>query len=145
MVDVSAFAGARTTAADTAVPGVSYGQIVFKKPATPEQIAEAKKAYLADNRDLEDARLRMEKVDDATVSAVLAAFFAVMTVVAMAGLWELVEWQYAVIDGGDAGAAFLGSQGDEWDAQKDILCDALGSACAGALFLLRAKKPRRRK
>ena len=78
-------------------------------------------------------------------SAAFAAFFAIMTVVAMAGLWELVEWQYAVIDGGDAGAAFLGSQGDEWDAQKDILCDALGSACAGALFLLRAKKPRRRK
>ena len=72
--DVSAFAGARTAATDTAVPGVSYGQIVFKKPATPEQIAEAKKAYLSDNRDLEDARLRMEKVDDATVSAALAAF-----------------------------------------------------------------------
>ena len=71
-------------------------------------------------------------------SAALAAFFAVMTVVAMAGLWELVEWQYAVIDGGEAGAAFLGSQGDEWDAQKDILCDALGAACAGATFLLAA-------
>ena len=27
-------------------------------------------------------------------SAAFAAFFAVMTVVAMAGLWELVEWQY---------------------------------------------------
>ena len=74
--DVAAFAGARTTATETAVPGVSYGQIVFKKPATPEQIAEAKKAYLADNRELEDARLRMEKVDDATVSAALAAFNA---------------------------------------------------------------------
>ena len=68
-------------------------------------------------------------------SAAFAVFFAVMTVVAMAGLWELVEWQYAVIDGGDAGAAFLGSQGDIWDAQKDILCDALGALCASALFL----------
>ena len=68
-------------------------------------------------------------------SAVLAAFFAVMTVVAMAGLWELVEWQYAVIEGGDAGAAFLGSQGDVWDAQKDILCDTLGAICASTLFL----------
>ena len=65
-----------------------------------------------------------------------AAFFSVMTVVAMAGLWELVEWQYAVIDGGDAGAAFLGSQGDIWDAQKDILCDTLGALCAVTLFLL---------
>ena len=78
-------------------------------------------------------------------SPAFAAFFAVMTVVAMAGLWELVEWQYAVIDGGDAGAAFLGSQGDEWDAQKDILCDTLGAACAATAFLLRAKKPRKRK
>ena len=68
-------------------------------------------------------------------SAFLSAFFAVMTVVAMAGLWELVEWQYAVIEGGEAGAAFLGSQGDIWDAQKDILCDTLGALCASALFL----------
>ena len=73
-------------------------------------------------------------------SAALAAFFAVMTVVAMAGLWELVEWQYAVIEGGDAGAAFLGSQGDAWDAQKDILCDTLGALCASTLFLLREKR-----
>ena len=69
-------------------------------------------------------------------TAAFAAFFSVMTVVAMAGLWELVEWQYAVIDGGDAGTAFLGSQGDIWDAQKDILCDTLGALCAATLFLL---------
>jgi putative membrane protein len=67
---------------------------------------------------------------------IAAAFFAVMTTVAMAGLWEIVEWLYAVIDGGDAGAAFLGSQGDEWDAQKDILCDTLGAVCSAAVFLL---------
>ena len=73
-------------------------------------------------------------------SAALAAFFAVMTVVAMAGLWELVEWQYAVIDGGDAGAAFLGSQGDIWDAQKDILCDTLGALCASTIFVTKSVK-----
>ncbi len=72
-------------------------------------------------------------------SAALAAFFAVMSVVAMAGLWEIVEWLYAVIEGGEAGAAFLGSQGDEWDAQKDILCDTLGAICSTALFLCRMK------
>ena len=63
-------------------------------------------------------------------SLTTSAFFATMTTVAMAGLWEIVEWLYAVIDGGEAGAAFLGSQGDEWDAQKDILCDTLGAICA---------------
>ena len=74
----------------------------------------------------------------------LAAFFSVMTVVAMAGLWELVEWQYAVIDGGNTGAAFLGSQGDIWDAQKDILCDTLGALCAATLFLLGAKRRKKK-
>ncbi len=36
-----------------------------------------------------------------------------------------------------AGAAFLGSQGDVWDAQKDILCDTLGALCSSGLFLWR--------
>lgn len=73
-------------------------------------------------------------------SAGFAAFFAVMTTVAMAGIWELVEWQYAVIDGGEAGAAFLGSQGDEWDAQKDIFCDTLGALCSVTAFMFSNRK-----
>jgi hypothetical protein len=40
----------------------------------------------------------------------------------------------------EAGAAFLGSQGDVWDAQKDILCDTLGAICSSTLFLLREKR-----
>ena len=40
----------------------------------------------------------------------------------------------------EAGAAFFGSQGDVWDAQKDILCDTLGALCAATLFLLREKR-----
>lgn len=63
-----------------------------------------------------------------------AAFFAVMTTVAMAGLWEIVEWVYAAVDGGETGAAFLGSQGDIWDAQKDILCDTCGAISAALLY-----------
>ena len=72
-VDASPFAAMRTTAAETAVPEVKYGSIYIKKPATPEQIAEAKKAYLADSEP-ENAKLRMEKVDEATVCAAIAAF-----------------------------------------------------------------------
>ena len=75
-------------------------------------------------------------------SVAASAFFAVMTTVAMAGVWEIVEWLYAAIDGGEAGAAFLGSQGDEWDAQKDILCDTLGAVCSALLFLLLNRNPR---
>jgi putative membrane protein len=65
----------------------------------------------------------------------LAAFFAIMCTIAMAGLWELIEWAYAVVEGGETGAAFLGSQGDPWDAQKDIGCDSLGALCASLYFL----------
>lgn len=42
-------------------------------------------------------------------------------------LYELLEWAAAVVFGGDLGTAFLGTQGDEWDAQKDMLCASLGA------------------
>ena len=45
----------------------------------------------------------------------VAMFFGVIFIMAAANFWELVEWAYAEIDGGDAGLAFLGSQGDMWD------------------------------
>lgn len=59
-----------------------------------------------------------------------------LAIMALANLWELVEWAYAEIDGGDVGAAFLGSQGDIWDAQKDMLADTLGAICAASGFAL---------
>ena len=46
----------------------------------------------------------------------------------------------AVVVVAAAVSAFLGSQGDAWDAQKDILCDTLGALCAATLFLLREKR-----
>jgi putative membrane protein len=42
-------------------------------------------------------------------------------------LYELIEWAYASMAGGDAGSAFLGTQGDEWDAQKDMAMATLGA------------------
>ncbi len=63
-----------------------------------------------------------------------AAIFSIIFILAIAGFWELVEWIYAEIDGGDAGQAFLGSQGDEWDAHKDMLMDTLGAILAASIF-----------
>jgi putative membrane protein len=42
-------------------------------------------------------------------------------------LFELLEWAAAVLFGGDLGTAFLGSQGDVWDAHKDMALAALGA------------------
>ena len=71
---LASFAGQRTTSADTAVPEVKYGTVRFSKPATPEQIQEAKTAYLAEKRTLANVRLDFKAVDDATFAAALAAF-----------------------------------------------------------------------
>ena len=45
-------------------------------------------------------------------------------------LYELIEWGAAIVYGGDLGAAFLGTQGDEWDAHKDMALAGLGALCA---------------
>lgn len=63
-----------------------------------------------------------------------AMWFALLFIMGVAGAYEIIEWQYAVIEGGDAGIEFLGSQGDIWDAQKDILADTLGAITALILF-----------
>lgn len=69
-----------------------------------------------------------------------AAWFSLVFILALAGLWELVEWIYAEIDGGTAGQAFLGSQGDEWDAHKDMLLDTLGGILAALIFYLQNRR-----
>ncbi len=68
-----------------------------------------------------------------------ATVFSIIFILALAGFWELVEWIYAEIDGGDAGQAFLGSQGDVWDAHKDMLMDTMGAILAGIFFYIRHK------
>jgi putative membrane protein len=45
-------------------------------------------------------------------------------------IYELIEWGAAASFGGDLGAAFLGSQGDPWDAQKDMALASLGALAA---------------
>ena len=45
-------------------------------------------------------------------------------------LYELVEWLAASWFGGDLGAAYLGTQGDVWDAHKDMALASLGALIA---------------
>ncbi len=44
-------------------------------------------------------------------------------------IYELIEWGAAIMLGGDLGQAYLGTQGDIWDAQKDMAL-----AISGALI-----------
>ena len=45
-------------------------------------------------------------------------------------LYELIEWGAAALLGGELGVAYLGSQGDPWDAQKDMALATLGACVA---------------
>jgi len=61
-------------------------------------------------------------------------FFLVSCVaLALSAFYELIEWWSSVI-GGDGSQEFLGTQGDVWDAQWDMLL-ALLSAMAAQLLL----------
>ncbi|EGA70660.1 hypothetical protein VISI1226_16153 [Vibrio sinaloensis DSM 21326] len=59
-----------------------------------------------------------------------AVSFALFAIMSLAASYEIIEWWYAALAGGDEGIAFLGSQGDIWDAQKDMLMDTLGAVTA---------------
>jgi len=74
--------------------------------------------------------LRRRLVNSKTILALFPVFF----IVTVAAGYELFEWWYAVHADPAAGIAVLGSQGDIWDAQKDMLADSLGALAATGLF-----------
>lgn len=51
-------------------------------------------------------------------------------VMATSMLYEIIEWGAATFFGGDLGVAYLGTQGDPWDAQKDMALATLGAVIA---------------
>lgn len=53
---------------------------------------------------------------------------------AVSAMYELVEWVSAVTTAPEQGSAFLGSQGDVWDAQKDMLMATMGGISVQLLF-----------
>jgi putative membrane protein len=55
---------------------------------------------------------------------------AFMTQLGLAGAWEILEFWVAQLTRPDLGTAFLGAQGDPWDAQRDMLAATCGAAVA---------------
>jgi putative membrane protein len=61
------------------------------------------------------------------------ATLCVAVALAVSALYELVEWGVSAASG-SAGDAFLGTQGDVWDTQKDMLMALLGALASMALL-----------
>jgi len=61
-------------------------------------------------------------------------WLCVSVALAVSGAYELIEWVSAITTAPEQGTAFLGTQGDEWDAQKDMLMATLGGILVQLAF-----------
>jgi len=57
-------------------------------------------------------------------------FVTLLLVMASSMAYELIEWGFVMIAAPEEGMSFLGTQGDEWDAQKDMALATLGAMLA---------------
>jgi putative membrane protein len=55
---------------------------------------------------------------------------------AFSAVYEIIEWLAAATVDPTAGLAFLGSQGDVWDAQKDMLVAGLGALISMTIVMI---------
>jgi len=68
----------------------------------------------------------------------LLYYLPVMTILGLSGLWEIIESWVAQTFHPELGLAYLGSQGDVWDSQKDMASALYGAlVCMAILFLIR--------
>jgi putative membrane protein len=63
-------------------------------------------------------------------------------IVAVSGVFEIIESTVAEIVAPGKGMAWLGGQGDEWDAQNDMLAATIGAGMMMALVALTGRKTR---
>jgi putative membrane protein len=68
----------------------------------------------------------------ATIKASL--WFTFSIIVSISAIYELLEWAAAMLFHPELGIAFLGTQGDVWDAQKDMLAADIGALINLFLF-----------
>lgn len=69
----------------------------------------------------------------------MAYSYGVFAIMALALTYEIFEWRFAILADPTAGIAVLGSQGDIWDAQKDMLSGTLGAIFAVLVYIFSSK------
>jgi len=73
------------------------------------------------------------------VSRAWSYFLTVNCILAFSAFYELLEAITATIVSPELGTAYMGTQGDEWDAQKDIFLALMGAIVAMLLTWNRAR------
>ncbi|MFH1326635.1 MAG: DUF2238 domain-containing protein [archaeon] len=54
-------------------------------------------------------------------------FVPLIIIIGLGAIYEITEWAVAINIDAENASAFLGMQGDEWDAQKDMIFNTLGA------------------
>ena len=72
-------------------------------------------------------RILFEMIASSTVSTKSALTFTLTMIISISTFYEILEWLAAVILHPELGMAFLGTQGDVWDAHKDTALAMLGA------------------
>lgn len=81
----------------------------------------------------------------AQVRGFWAYYLPLDVTLAFSALFEIVEGWIARMTNADLGAAYLGMQGDEWDAQKDMTAALVGGIlCMAATAILRRYNHKKR-
>lgn len=78
-------------------------------------------------------RILFEMIISAVTSTKNALFFTLTIIISISTVYELFEWLVVVVLYPQLGVAFLGIQGDIWDAHKDIIAATIG-ALANLIF-----------
>lgn len=72
-------------------------------------------------------RILFEMITQDIRSLRTALFFTLTTIISISTVYEMLEWLAAVTFHPELGMAFLGTQGDIWDAHKDTLVATIGA------------------
>ena len=83
-------------------------------------------------RETLEAKLRLQ--------GITSAFVTWIFMFATSSAYEQIEWAAALVFGGDLGIAYLGTQGDVWDAHKDTGLAVLGTTLILALQAARSSR-----
>ena len=60
-------------------------------------------------------------------------FLPINLTMSLSMIYEIIEWAVALVFGGELGQAYLGTQGDEWDAHRDMTLATIGAVISMAI------------
>jgi putative membrane protein len=66
---------------------------------------------------------------------------ALAVIISASNLFEIIEAIIAIIVSPELGTEYLGTQGDIWDAQKDMAAASVGAVCAALLTAFARRSP----